>query len=122
MSDLAQAWLVRIAGPARPGSGAFTDPARARLAEGLQGLTDEILGDLDPERTCRHLDTILRVRSIQGTLPSEAVAFVFQARDLFPDRGERVDQVALWAFDLYTRCREAVMELRLRDALRGMQG
>ena len=33
---------------------------------------------------------------------------------------ENVDQIALFAFDIYTRCREKVAELRINEIKRGV--
>jgi hypothetical protein len=85
-----------------------------------------ILGDLDPLATCCHLDEILRLRAVSGQTPSEALSFVFELRHLLEEAfgaerqrllalERRLDQVSLFAFDVYTRCREEVFHLRLRE-------
>jgi hypothetical protein len=94
--------------------------------EATEGIVAEILGDFDPIATCQHLDTLLRLRAVSGRAPAEALAFVFDLRALLaptaadgPDDTARfalrVDQVALWAFDVYTRCREEIFRLRLKE-------
>jgi len=67
------------------------------------------------------------VRAVQGQRPSQALEFVFllkralrgvlgEAYDAAFD--ERVDGLALVAFDAYVTCREEIHEIRVREARR----
>lgn len=77
------------------------------------------------------LDPLVRVAAVQGQPPSVALGFVFALkralRDALGDAlapaewaalDERVDGLALAAFDAYCRCREEVADIRVRGAQR----
>lgn len=82
------------------------------------------------------LDGIIRIRSVQDMTPREAVGFVFLLKDVVREtfareigegglEGElrtfedRVDRVALMAFETYMRCREDLYNIRIRSIQRG---
>ena len=124
VARIVRRWLAALDGPtAAAGADAFADPVGARYRAGIGGIAEEVLGGLDAGRTCRHLDEILRVRGAQERTPAQAVAFVFDLREILLEEStlppplvhHRVDQIALWAFDVYARCREEVFALRLRE-------
>jgi hypothetical protein len=117
------------------GKDRFSDPVGHSLRTGTAGLLDEVLGTMDAETACRHLDDIVRVRAVQGMTPSETVSFVFllkaAARETagsggapaeWADFDARVDRVALWAFDVYARCRDQLGEIRINEMKRCVAG
>ena len=82
------------------------------------------------------LDEIIRIRSVQDFTPSQAVAFVFllkkAVREELGDEIEReglygellrfedrVDDLALLAFETYMRCREDLFALKAEALKRG---
>ena len=91
---------------------------------------------MDPERLCSHLEEIIKIRAVQEFTPAKAVSFVFLLKDAIraqlgddakdPRAREelraidtRVDQLALFAFDVYVMCREKVFSLRLNEIRKG---
>ena len=87
--------------------------------------------------TLEALEGLVRIRAVQDFSPAEAVAFVFllkrAAREVLEDVSEqaqsvparvlsdleaRIDSLALLAFETYTRCREEIFEIRVREAQR----
>ena len=102
----------------------FDNPVGYRLSEGIKGLFDALVRDLESERVQFFLDEIIRIRAIQEFRPSQALAFIFLlknvireecARELRTDKGlaaevaefeSRLDGVALLGFDDYTQRRE----------------
>jgi len=109
----------------------FRNPAGRILREGLAVLLDEILGEMDPERTNPALLEIVRLRNVQDFTPGRAVGFVFLLKETL--RGdpelradpaaveavfERVDRLILQAFDLYVQCREKMAQIRVDEARR----
>ncbi|MHC5037752.1 MAG: RsbRD N-terminal domain-containing protein [Planctomycetota bacterium] len=119
------------------GKDRFANPVGHALRTGTAGVLDALVEDMDPDRICRHLDEIIRVRAVQDMTPAEAVAFVFSlkkaARDVVGDSTRRpeltagllefdtrVDQVALFAFDIYSRCRDQLGELRINEMKRSV--
>jgi hypothetical protein len=113
----------------------FANPLGHSMREGIGGLLDAVVGDMDPDKLRKHLDSIIRIRAVQQFAPSQALSFLFTLKpilgDVFPEakadlglaRGlemidNRIDQVALMAFDLYTECREEVSKLRINEVKR----
>jgi hypothetical protein len=110
----------------------FTNPVGGYLTKGLAGLFDQLLTGLDQETVLPLLDPIVRVRAIQSFSPSKAIAFVLvikqivrkhlsldsKSRLLVKDLLEfedRVDAMSLFAFDIYTQCREKIFELKANE-------
>jgi hypothetical protein len=112
----------------------FTNPVGYTLAEGLDGLFDALLNEMMPETVKTCLDGIIRIRAIQEFSPSEAVAFIFQLKkiarqalgseillkpgmtDELAAFDSAIDDLALFAFDIYMKCREKIYELKAKEA------
>jgi len=116
----------------------FRNPMGHAIAEGIESVFEQILSGMDPDKLLAALDRIIRVRSVQEFSASEAVGFVFELKSIVrtsldgavseaehsvvsAEIDSRIDQVALLAFDQYTKCREQLNEIRLRE-LRGRTG
>ncbi len=110
----------------------FTNPVGGYLSAGLSGLYDQLLTGPDQATVRTLLDPIVRVRAIQNFSPSKAVAFVlvikkivrkYLAMDPRDNRStkhllefeDRVDAMSLFAFDIYTQCREKIFELKANE-------
>jgi hypothetical protein len=110
----------------------FRNPVGHVTAESLGDLYDGIVAGASAEEMRAALDGIVRIRAVQELSPSDAVGFVFllkraireevgngpgePAGGLDPtDLFERVDRLALQAFDQFLRCREQVYDLRLKE-------
>lgn len=107
----------------------FRNPVGHTLRESLASLLEQVLGGMDTNSIAPALDAIIRIRAVQDLAASEAVGFVFRlkpiVRDLAPEQdqatlGDRVDQLALMAFDTYMRCREQVADIRVNESRRGV--
>jgi hypothetical protein len=113
----------------------FANPVGASLRTGTAGIFEAVLDGMDTARIRRHLDEIIRIRAVQELEPGQAVGFVFRLKDairaeLAPGNGDpelcsqlpeidrRIDEIALAAFDVYTRCREEVCALRVNEVKR----
>jgi hypothetical protein len=112
----------------------FTNPVGYTLAEGLDGLFEALLRGVIPENVKTALDGIIRIRAIQEFAPSEAVVFIFQLKKIarqelgseilnLPGMTEElaafdsaIDDLALFAFDIYMKCREKIFELKAKEA------
>jgi len=112
----------------------FTNPVGYTLLEGLEHLFDALLQGMLPDTVSQFLDSIVRLRAIQEFTPSEAVMFIFQLKkvvrqelgnELLQQQGiieelatfeSAVDDLALYAFDLYVKCREKIYELKANEA------
>ena len=113
----------------------FRNPAGQILKEGLTILVDELLGEMDADRTRNALLEIVRLRAVQDFTPSQAVGFVFLLKDALNETVqknaslrphseevgsviEKIDQLSLLAFDLYAECREKMSQIRIDEARR----
>jgi hypothetical protein len=112
----------------------FANPVRASLAEGLEGLLQNLIdqSDLNQPIIQEHLDKIIRIRAVQDFSPSSAVGFVFLlkytvrevlAKEITDSKRfeelltfeTSVDKLALLAFNVYMQCREAVFNIRATE-------
>lgn len=110
----------------------FTNPVGYTLAEGLEGLFDALLKGMIPDTVSTFLDSIIRIRAIQEFTPSEAVAFVFQLKKIVREElgneiarqqvnelaafDSSIDDLALYSFDIYMKCREKIYDLKANEA------
>lgn len=114
----------------------FANPVGQTLAHATRALLDELLEGMDPVRLCTQLEEIIKIRAVQEFSPAEAVSFVYHLKDAIrevadgaldgPDAWRelraieaRIDQLALFAFDVYVMCREKVFSLRLNEIRKG---
>lgn len=113
----------------------FANPVGHALSTGIRGLVDGLLSDADAAELGLCVEPILKIRSVQDLPPSRALAFVLVLKEVMREQlGDairlsgiteewdelegRIDQLALLAFDLFTRWRERVNEIRVRDLKR----
>jgi len=112
----------------------FTNPVGYTLSEGLEGLYESLLKGMIPDTVKLFLDSIIRIRAIQEFAPSEAVSFIFMLKKIArqelgsevlqqPRLNEEmtafessVDELALYAFDIYMTCREKIYDLKANEA------
>jgi hypothetical protein len=113
----------------------FKNPVGQSIHRATETILDGALLDRNREGVPEALESLVRIRAVQDFSPSEAVAFVFllkracrevleetsgqapPARVLSALEG-RVDVLVLSAFETYTRCREEIFEIRVREAQR----
>lgn len=107
----------------------FRNPVGHALREGLPVLLDEALGEMDMARVESVLSEIMRARAVQNFAASEAVSFILVLRAILrqsaPDTDisaleDRIDRLALVAFDLYMNCREKTYEIKANEAKRAV--
>ncbi len=118
----------------KKGKAQFTNPVGYNLAEGLEGLFEAMLQGVILDKVSLFLDSIIRIRAIQEFSPSEAVAFIFQLKKIIrQELGSEVlqqqrmideltafdaaiDDLALFSFDIFMKCREKIYELKANEA------
>ena len=107
----------------------FRNPVGSTLKEGLATLLDEITGEMDMAKIRPAMESIVRMRAVQDFTAAQATSFVFVLRQILNESWDgaspaawqtRIDQLALLAFDLYTKCREEIYEINARQHQRGM--
>ncbi len=121
-------------GPLRRQNAQFTNPVGFNLAQGLEGLFDALLKGVIPSEVSAQLDSIVRIRAVQDFTPSQAIAFVFQLKGIVRAELEKellqdakiiedlrtldaaIDDLGLYAFDLYMQCREKIYDIKAQEA------
>ena len=117
----------------------FDNPAGYRISEGLEGLYGALLQEMERDQVLTCLDEIIRIRALQNFTPSQALAFIFllkivireelaeeiQKENLAAellDLESRIDGLALLGFDVYTKRREKIYEIKADEAKRRVSG
>ena len=112
----------------------FANPVGQSLARGIHALVDVLLlEDAPAEELAKPLDAIVRIRAVQELSASQALRFVFvlkevvhealaqQREELGPalrDFEQRIDELALLAFEIYLGCKEQLYDIRVREMKR----
>ena len=109
------------------------------FSEGLEGLYGALLQELEREQVLTCLDEIIRIRALQDFAPSQALAFIFLLKNVIRqelaeeiqkenlaaeilDLESRIDGLALLGFDIYTKRREKIYEIKADEAKRRVSG
>ena len=110
----------------------FRNPVGGTVRRCVATLLDGLLGDTDDSSVVDALDGIIRLRAVQDFTPGQAVGFVFLFREALrgvlgdklaacpteqqSELGDRLDALAMRAFDVFTACRQRLFELRANEA------
>jgi hypothetical protein len=135
--SIVNAWFVRVAEtyPAetarflRNQADPFANPVGQTTLQSLRVLFDMLGADLDPKAARKALDPILRIRAIQAFSATQATRFVFELKSIIrasvpadPKIAEemlridqRIDEMALAAFDIFMQCREQIYDLKANE-------
>jgi hypothetical protein len=137
------AWLARIiqgysgntAGIFLREKDPFRNPVGDAFRRGLPALFDQVIGKIDRAGLIPALEDIVRIRAVQDFDAGQAIAFVFQLkrviREVLGDEPlpmtenvrlefveDRIDELALLAFDLFLKCREKIYEIKVNEMKR----
>jgi hypothetical protein len=110
----------------------FDNPVGYRVSEGLEGLYNALVQEMETEKVLNFLDEIIRIRALQDFAPSQALAFIFLLKDVIRQEladeirkenlaaeilelESRIDGLALLGFDVYSKRREKVYEIRANE-------
>ncbi len=114
----------------------FANPVGQTIRNEVEILYDELFKDsADTNGIAASLDRIIRIRAVQDFRPSQAIAFVLQLKRLIREEVEgkalldgvadelhtlddRIDKMALLAFDIYSSCRQKIYEIRVNEVKR----
>ena len=113
----------------------FSNPVGGTILQELGNFYDALTKGGDRESLCAPLESIIKLRAVQDFKPSEAVSFVMGLKQLvkeelgghpstagssgeFQDFEKRVDDAVLLAFDLYSKCRKKIYDLRVKEVKR----
>ena len=115
----------------------FANPVGHTLKNSLLDVFHEIVFSEDNEKLAQCLDRIIRIRAVQDFSPAAALAFIFDLKgvlreDLGVELREpglpeelglldaRIDEAMLIAFNVYSRCRDELGELRINEVKRNV--
>ncbi len=105
----------------------FANPVGLTISTEIETLYDEIIKGENTEKISSCLDSIIRIRAVQDFTPSRAVAFVLQLKQLIREElgdglademhilDNRIDEIALLAFDVYSACRQKISDIRVNE-------
>ncbi|MBW1681852.1 MAG: RsbRD N-terminal domain-containing protein [Deltaproteobacteria bacterium] len=113
----------------------FSNPVGQVIAERTEALYDGLISGGDEQVIVPCLEDILRIRAVQDLKPSQAVGFVLQLKQVvrqvlqkgvdgavpsaaLREFENRVDETALLAFDVYTRHKQKIYNIRVDEVKR----
>ncbi len=113
----------------------FANPVGHSLRVGTRGIFEALLEGTNADETHQYLHEIIRIRAVQQFSASQSLDFVFGLKKAIraelgggakdgrfaselAEIDERIDRIALAAFDIFVQCREQVYELRVNEAKR----
>ncbi len=119
----------------------IANPVGHVLTQGVEDVFDELQLQsaqnlVDDEKLITALDGLIRIRSVQDLRPAQAVGIIFLLKkvvraklgneiaksDLYQEQllfEDRVDRMALLAFETYMRCREDLFAIKTRSLKNG---
>jgi len=117
----------------------FSNPVAHQLFRGLTDLLAVVVEEKGVEEARTALDEIIRVLALQDIPPSQALAFVFHLKQVIReelaeeledlslapemlDMESRIDGLALLGFDVYTKRREKLNEIRINEMKKRVSG
>jgi hypothetical protein len=110
----------------------FDNPVGYRISQGLEGLYGALLQEMETDQILACLDEIIRIRALQDFAPSQALAFIFLLKNIIRqelaeeirkedlalevlEMESRIDGLALLGFDVYSKRREKIHEIRTNE-------
>lgn len=120
----------------------FANPVGHSIREHTEKLFCELMaeGDIKPEIIDPILDEMLRIRATHDFTPSEALRYLYFLKEVITQElgditekdntlyselisfYERIDEVILVAFDVYSKCREKLYEIKVETAKNQVSG
>ena len=120
----------------------FANPVGFSIKEKTESLFTVLVdnGEFNRGKVESILDEIIRIRAIQDFSPSQAVTFIYLLKDvitdelrnssgsikeMFPDVISfygKIDRTVLTAFDIYSKCREKLFEIKVESAKNQVSG
>ncbi len=142
---IVQRWLDDVLATYSPDAAAafgrqkdrFANPVGHSLRVATRGIFEWLLEETDSEKIHEHLHEVIKIRAIQDFSVSDAVRFIFHLKKAvraelgkairdgrhwseLTELEEKIDQVALAAFEIFVQCREQVYQLRVNEAKRSV--
>ena len=116
----------------KKGKDQFTNPVGHTISHEIGGLYEELLTGMNPEKISPFLESIIKIRAVQDFSPSQAIAFILGLKKIIrktlkseirqhgffeelADFEERIDALALLAFDIYMELKDKICEIRINE-------
>lgn len=113
----------------------FANPVGVRIKEGLDRTVRVVLAPKDAKsetEAMRFLDEILHIRAVQDFSAAQALRFIFDLKDVIREvlskdlkkfteetdwhsLDRRIDALGLIGFEIYSRCREKIFDIRVSE-------
>jgi hypothetical protein len=103
------------------------NPVGQTCRQSLGVLVVELLGGMNPCRVRKAIEAVMQIRAVSAQSASEAVSFIFELKEIVrEDRAgalldpllDRIDEMALLAFDQYMEHRERLHEAQKNESRR----
>ncbi|MDA8084731.1 MAG: RsbRD N-terminal domain-containing protein [Nitrospiraceae bacterium] len=116
----------------KKGGNPFANPIGHSMRSSFERIFDGLLNEESVGALSAPLDDLIRVRAVQDFTPSQAVSFVFVLKGLIRDIAaqqrpsaelldelyrleEKIDSLALAAFDIFMKCREKLYDIKANE-------
>ena len=113
----------------------FANPVGHTFSLGLESILGALIEEKDPADGLPFLEDIIKVRAVQDFTPSKAVNFIFTLKKVVREELKKeirqdqiddellnfesdVDDLALFAFNIYVQCREQLNQLKVDELKR----
>jgi hypothetical protein len=116
----------------------FTNPVGYNIKQAINEILRELIDKktIEIESASSFLTNLIKIRAVQDLTPSRAISFIFFLKRVIREElkneisnnaiydellafESKIDELVLYCFDLYVKCREKIYELKV-DELRRM--
>lgn len=113
----------------------FSDPLGYAIASNTQAILQWLCSDDPDMNLSKPLEDICRIKAVQDSRPSESLRFIFNLKTVIRESlaeecdvsqyaedlyriDQRIDEMALLAFDLFSACRNQIYKLQAEEIKR----
>ncbi|MDP4126095.1 MAG: RsbRD N-terminal domain-containing protein [Bacillota bacterium] len=113
----------------------FLNPIGHTFTNGIDGVLGGLISGQDVEESASFLNDIIKVRAVQSFSPSKAMGFIFALKKVVREElkkeirqnqineellgfESKIDDLALFAFDIYAKCRDQLSEQKTEELKR----
>lgn len=113
----------------------FANPVGHSFSQGIESILEALIEEKDLAEGLPFLDDIIKVRAVQDFTPAKAVNFIFflkkvvrevlkkenkqdEIGDELLNFESKIDDLALFTFNIYVKCREQLNQLKIDELKR----
>jgi hypothetical protein len=110
----------------------FANPVAFTVKCNLELLLDDLLNNSSEKTVMSHLEEIIKIRAVQDFTPSQAVSFVWLAKEAIYNElkvqlktkemcsellklESEIDKFSGVAFNLYSTCKDSIYQIRIKE-------